>query len=77
MHDIYDMYYPNESFYLEKNYADDLECENERIHWQLADLGIEASDAGTPDMGPLDVGPSKINPWTDSSSRGWRVWLDA
>ena len=67
-------------------YADDLECQNERLRQQLEGLGIDPyGGAGTSTAGPSNAYYSESSrewsPWPDpyqrdNAARGWSPWLD-
>ena len=55
---------------MQQSYADDLECQNERLLQYLESLGIDPySDAGTSTAGPPDA-------YYNDPSREWSPWLD-
>ena len=71
---------------MQQSYADDLECQNERLPQQLEGLGIDSySGAGTTTAGPSDAYHSEPSrewsPWPDpyqrdDAAQGWSPWLD-
>ena len=55
---------------MQQSYADDLECQNERLQQQLKDLGIDPySGAGTSTA-------ESPNAYYSESSREWSPWPD-
>ena len=71
---------------MQQSYADDLECQNERLRQQLEGLGIDPyGGTGTSIAGSSDAyysEPSREwSPWPDpykwdDLSRGWSPWPD-
>ena len=71
---------------MQQSYADDLECQNERLRQQLEGLGIDPYDgAGISTAKPSDAYYNKpfreCSPWLDTyqqddRSRGWSPWPD-
>ena len=70
---------------MQQSYADDLECQNERLRRQLEGLGIDPYGARTSIARPSDTyysEPSREwSPWPDTyqqndPSRGWSPWPD-
>ena len=71
---------------MQQSYADDLECQNERLRQQLEGLGIDPySSVGTSIARPSNAyysEPSREwSPWPDpyqrdDAARGWSPWLD-
>ena len=65
---------------MQQNYADDLECQNERLHQQLEGFGLGSYDVGTSTARTSEL-TREWSPWPDTyqnddSTRGWSHWLD-
>ena len=54
---------------MQQSYADDLECQNERLRQQLEGLGIDSYGAGTSTARPFDV-------YYSEPTREWSPWPD-
>ena len=71
---------------MQPSYADDLECQNERLRQKLEGLGIDPyGGAGTSTARPSDAyyneRSREWSPWPDpyqqdDAARGWSSWLD-
>ena len=68
---------------VQQSYADDLECQNERLRQQLESFGIDLYGVGTSIVRPFDTRYSEPtrewSPWPDTyqhddPARGWSPW---
>lgn len=70
---------------MQQSYAEDLECQNERLRHQLVSLGLDPRGAETSTARPQDQSDDPARGWSpwpdtyqyDDPVRGWSPWPDS